>query len=518
MKIIPQPKKIEKISGSFCIEQGDLLFCDEQFKPQATRFAQMVKNCSDVSLEFTEEIDSAKIIFTKIENSPGESYFIMLSQGVATVKCSDIAGCFYAVETLRQLFNLDEAKSAITSVDCYIEDSPKFSHRGLLLDICRHFFDLNTILQIVDVMSQVKLNKLHLHLSDDQGFRIEIEKYPQLNAIGSVRQGSEVVKDGKRYVDDEVVEGYLTKDDVRKLVPYAAERNVEIIPEIDLPGHFVSVLAAFPHLCCTGQVAEVRKQWGISKDILCAGNDETYVFVKDILDEVVELFPSKYFHLGGDEAPKDRWCNCKLCRERMTELNLANFDELQTYMVEVFRKHLEEKGKTVICWNDGMTESSNKDIVMQVWKPFTTKQGAQQANNGRKVIMSPFYRLYFDYPYAMTPLGKTLRYNPLKGVKKDCIDNVLGVEGCLWTEYVANTDKLFFNLLPRIDALAECAWGHRGVNFSRRLQRRFQVYDKIGLTYNGKVCINSCRKLSTVRKFFKKDADVELNKYLDKRK
>lgn len=518
MKIIPQPKKIEKLSGSFSIEQGDVIFCDEQLKSQAVRFAQMVHNSANISLEFTDEIDAAKIIFTRVEQALAEGYFIMLSQGVATVKCADLAGCFYAVETLRQLFCLDSVNECVSCVDCYIEDAPKYSHRGLMIDICRHYYDLDTLKQIVDIMSQVKLNILHLHLSDDQGFRIQIDKYPKLNEISSVRNGSEVRANGKTYIKDEVIEGYLTKDDVRALVVYAAELNVEIIPEIDLPGHFVAALAAYPHLSCTGQVSEVRKQWGISKDILCAGNDAVYDFVYDILDEVSELFPSRYFHLGGDEVPKDRWCNCKLCRERMAEFNLANFDELQTYMIETFRKHLEQKGKTVICWNDGMTVSSHKDIAMQVWKPFTTKQGAREANNGRKIIMSPFMRLYFDYPYAMTPLCKTLRYNPAKGVKKDCLDNILGIEGCLWTEHVEDVDKLFFNLLPRIDALAECAWGYRGKGFTKRLRSRFVVYDKMRLTFNADANLTSHRKLSTVRKFFKKDANIELNKYLNKQK
>ena len=518
MKIIPQPKKIEKISGSFSIEQGDTIYCDQQFKKQAFRFVEMVKACSGISLDFIEEIDVAKFIFVSYDKALPESYFIMLSQGVATIKCIDETGCFYAVETLRQLFNLDVPQETISCVDCYIEDTPKYRHRGLMLDICRHFFDVDTIKQIIDIMSQVKLNKLHLHLSDDQGFRVQIDKYPQLNSVSSVRNGSEVVKNGKRYIDENVVEGYLTKNDVRTLINYANERMIEIIPEIDLPGHFVAVLAAFPHLSCTGQINEVRKQWGISKDILCAGNDETYSFVCDILDEVSELFPSKYFHLGGDEAPKDRWCNCKLCRERLAELNLSNFDELQNYMVDVFRKHLEARGKTVICWNDGVTDSTDKNVVMQVWKPLTTKQGAREANSGRKIIMSPFYNLYFDYPYGMTPLSKTLNYHPSKGVRKDCLNNILGVEGCLWTEYVENTDKLFFNLLPRVDALAECAWGYRGANFGKRLRKRFYLYDKMELTYNGNAKLNACRSLSVIRKFFKKDANVELNKYLKKEK
>lgn len=518
MKIVPQPKKIEKISGNFVINQDDVIYCDGQFCRQAHRFADMIRECAGITLNFSEEITDAKIIFACYDKALPESYFIMLSQGVATIKCSDDAGCFYAVETLRQLFDLDTPKTSIESVDCYIEDAPKYRHRGLMLDICRHFFGVDTIKQIIDIMSQVKLNKLHLHLSDDQGFRIQIDKYPKLNSVGSVRDGSEVVRNGKRYVDDQAVEGYLTKADVKELVAYASEHKVEIIPEIDIPGHFVAALAAYPQLCCTGQVTEVRKQWGISKDILCAGNDETYTFVCDVLDEIAELFPSGYIHLGGDEAPKDRWCNCKLCRARLAEMNLSDFDELQAYMVEVFRKHLEAKGKTVICWNDGITRSTDKSVVAQVWKPFTTGQGAREANNGRKVIMSPFYKMYFDYPYGMTPLSKTWRYTPLKGVRKACVDNVLGVEGCLWTEYVENTDKLFFNLLPRVDALAECAWGYRKPNFSARLRKRCEIYDKMGLIYNGKAKINSCRNLHVVSRFFTKDANVELNRYLKKQK
>lgn len=516
MKIIPQPKKVEKISGTFCIEQGDAVFCNMQFKTQAERFVELVNNSADLSLVFTDEIDNAKIIFSKDDAIRAESYFVMLSQGVATIKCGDTAGCFYAVETLRQLFDLDSKQEVVSCYDCYIEDSPKYSHRGLLVDICRHFFGPDTLKQIVDIMSQVKLNKLHLHLSDDQGFRIQIDKYPLLNTVSSVRNGSEVRANGKTFIKDEVVEGYLTKQDVRELVEYAACRNIEIIPEIDLPGHFVAALAAYPQYSCVGQIAEVRKQWGISKDILCAGNPDSYSFVRDILDEVADLFPSQYFHLGGDEAPKDRWCNCKLCRERLAELNLANFDELQTYMTDVFRQHLAAKGKTVICWNDGITENADKDIVMQVWKPFTTKVGAREANGGRKVIMSPFFRLYFDYPYAMTPLAKTWRYNPAEGVKKDCLTNVLGVEGCLWTEHIENTDKLFFNLLPRLDALAECAWGYRGANFGKRLSKRHAVYEKLGLTYNSRTNLHSSRRLGIVKKFFKKDANIELHRYLNK--
>ena len=274
-------------------------------------------------------------------------------------------------------------------------------------------------------------------------------------------------------------------------------------------------MAAYPELSCTGKPAEVRTKWGISKDILCAGNDHVYDFVKGVLDEVCDVFPSQYIHLGGDEAPKERWCNCKLCKARMSELKLGSFEQLQTYMVNEFRAYLEQKGRKVICWNDGLDDSANADIVSQVWAPGTTAQGVRRANRGRKTIMSPFFRMYFDYPYAMTPLHKTLAFNPLAGVKSSAKDNILGVEGTVWTEYIADVDKLFFNLLPRLDALAECAWGYHSRKFSKYLREKFTVYGNLGLMFNSGALNKQLffSRLNTVRKFRKVDADIELTRY-----
>ena len=513
MKILPNPQKSENISGSFFIDANSKVYTDGEFELHAQRFVELVARSCGFNLQFTDVIEQAQIIFNRGEQCHDEGYIVMISQGVATVTAKTSVGCFYAVETLRQIFNLDTNQENITCANCYVEDAPKFAYRGLLVDVCRHFFDLETLKQIVELMSQVKLNKLHLHLTDDQGFRLQIEQYPMLTAIGSIRQGSEVVKGGKRYVDEIPYGGYLTKDDVRELVKYAAEHNVEVIPEIDVPGHFVAALAAYPEYSCTGTVNEVRKTWGISKDILCAGNDDSYDFVCNILDEVCELFPSQYVHLGGDEVPKDRWCNCRLCRERMSELKINDYDELQTHMVEQFRKHLEKKGKTVICWNDGITRTASNEIVSQVWQPFKQRSAANKAKTGRKIIVSPFFSTYFGFPYAMTPLNKTLALNPFKGVPRRARGNVLGIEGAVWTEYIDNADKLFFYLLPRLDALAECAWGGRKAGFAKRIQPRLNVYDNLGLKYNAQATKRKLvGRLATVEHFFKRDSDVEFDK------
>ncbi len=512
MYIVPHPHKTVKLGGEFTLDNQTKVFSEDAFLDEAQRFVSIVENCCGFKLQFAQDISCAQVIFTYTDKCKDEEYFLMISEGLATLSAADKRGCFYGVETLRQLLNLDAEQSEHKCDNCYIQDAPKYEYRGLSVDICRHFFPLDTLKQIVELMSRVKLNKLHLHLSDDQGFRIQIDKYPLLNSVGSTRTGSEVLENGVRSVDEKEVSGYLTKADAKELVEFAAKHNVEIVPELDVPGHAIAMLAAYPQFCCEGEKQEVRKKWGVSKDILCAGNDETYVFVKDILEEICQLFPSKYIHLGGDEAPKDRWCNCKKCREKLSELKLDNFEQLQTYMIEQFRAFLETKGKTVICWNDGVQKGASDKIVSQVWKPLTISAGVQQANKGRKIIMSPFFSMYFDYPYAMTTLRKTYKFNAAKGVKKRNLQNVLGVEGAIWTEYIATEEKLFFNLLPRMLALAECAWGSKTKDFAKRVNEYVKLYDKLGLTYNETATQSRCRNLHRIKQFFKYNPNIELDK------
>ena len=512
MNIIPKPQKFEKLGGEFSVNSETKVFADQQFAPQAQYFVGLVRECSGLELSFTNDIEEAQVIVSFTAGVAAEGYVLMISNGVLTVSAEQVSGCFYAVETLRQIFALDTAHETLTCNNCYVEDAPKFAYRGLSVDICRHFFPIDTLKQIVDLMSRVKLNKLHLHLSDDQGFRIEIEKYPLLNTVSATRSGSEVLSDGKRFVDDVEVSGYLTKAEAKALVAYAAERQVQIVPEIDVPGHALAILAAYPELGCEGASYEVRKKWGISKDILCAGNDDTYQFIKDVLDEICDVFPDELVHLGGDEAPKDRWCNCKKCREKLSELKLSDFEQLQTYMVEQLRTHLEAKGRRVICWNDGLYKDASPQIISQVWKPFTRRQGIKAANDGRQTIMSPLFNMYFDYPYAMTPLRKTFAFNATRGVKPGQRQNVLGVEGAMWTEYVASEQKLYFNLLPRMLALAECAWGNNNGDFTKRASGYVGLYDKLGLTYYKKATQKSHKNLLVVKKFFKKNPNVELDK------
>lgn len=518
MRILPRPQKAERLAGQFVIDEQTTVFCHPDFQPIAEQFVAQVRSCNGLELQFSNDHEQSSIHFHLEEGCPAEGYQLNISQSCLTVSASTTQGCFYAVQTLCQLFDLHIPHETIYTMSYYVEDYPKFQHRGLHFDICRHFFGVETIKQIIDLMSEVKLNKLHLHLTDDQGFRVQIDKYPLLTEVGSVRSGSEVVRGGTRFVEEVPHSGYLTKADVAEIVSYATAHFVDIIPEVDIPGHMVAALAAYPEYSCTGKVTEVRKNWGISKDILCAGNDETYQFVCDILDEICQMFPGEYIHLGGDEAPKERWCNCPKCVEKMAELKFDDFAQLQNYMLEFFVSYLEQSGKKVICWNDGVHTTTSMEVVSQVWKPLTLKQGIKQANAGRKTIMSPFFKLYFDYPYAMTPFKRTLKFNPLKGIKKHAVDNVLGVEGTVWTEYIETTDKLFFNLLPRLDALANVAWSGILNHFAEALKGRLTHYEKLGLTHNHRA-LKGKRNLGTTRKFFKVDSSVELHihqKHLEK--
>ena len=512
MRILPRPQKAERLAGQFVVDAQTTVFCHSDFQSIAEQFVAQVHACNGLQLQFCNNVEENQIHFVFSPDCPTGGYKINISQTCLTISASDKMGCFYAMQSLCQLLDLFVPHQTISTMSYYVEDYPKFAYRGLHLDICRHFFGAATIKQIINLMSEVKLNKLHLHLTDDQGFRVQIDKYPLLTEVGSVRSGSEVVKNGQRFVEDVPHCGYLTKADVAEIVAYASDHFVEVIPELDIPGHMVAALAAYPEYSCTGKVAEVRKNWGISKDILCAGNEGSYQFVCDILDEICQMFPSDYIHLGGDEAPKDRWCNCPKCVEKMAELKFDNFAQLQNYMLEFFVSYLTQAGKKVIAWNDGIQPQTSMDVISQVWKPFTTNQGIKQANKGRQTIMSPFFKLYFDYPYAMTPLQKTLKFNPLNGIKKQCVDNILGVEGTVWTEYIADEDKLYFNLLPRLDALANVAWSGNTTHFTEALQGRFVRYDQLGLTYNNRA-LKQKRNLRTIKKFFKVDANIELDQH-----
>ncbi|MDD4316169.1 MAG: beta-N-acetylhexosaminidase [Clostridia bacterium] len=420
------------------------------------------------------------------------------SQGVV-ITAETPRGLFYAKQTLTQL----EEEYAEQLPFVSITDFPRYAYRGFMLDCSRHFFPIDIIKKQLDIMATLKLNTFHWHLTDDQGWRIQLDGFPRLTEIGSKR--AQTAGDGKK------VEGFYTKDEISDIVAYCADRFIEVIPEIDLPGHFKAALAAYPQFSCNQLEITVGEGFGISPDILCAGKEESYEFCYSILDEVAELFPGRYFHLGGDEALKLYWLDCPDCQKRIADCGLKNEEELQGYFMSKMVAHLNEKGKTVINWNDGMLGGNIKgDIIVQYWKEnkIGREVAIKEAKNGRKVIISPFFSYYLDYPYGMTPLKKTYNYEADGAIT----DQVIGLEAPLWTEHIEDAEKLWQQIYPRLVALAERAWSNKKdyQSFLTRLDNFNNILNRYNILY----CNNPNPyllpgKLATLKFFIKALSRVE---------
>ena len=351
-----------------------------------------------------------------------EQYRICADQTGVLVEAGDRAGAVYAAATIAQCC----AEGGGTMPYGEIEDAPACKWRGFLIDVCRHFFPIQTLETLLDLMAYYKYNRLHLHLTEDQGFRMESERFPLLNSVGSYRNSTFVKRGGVAGQDGIPHGGYYTKAELRALVRYARARGIEIVPEIDMPGHALAMIASYPDLACFPEPVEVATRFGVtdfSKKLLCAGKDETYTFLFALLDEVMDVFPFDHLHIGGDEALKEEWKRCARCQSVMRAHGIANEHALQGYFLNRVIAYLAEHGKTAIVWNDGACDSLDPRAVVQYWTPLTRKgpgQIARHINAGGKAILSPVTRVYYDYPYAATPLMKTFGFSPtLRGVRKE---------------------------------------------------------------------------------------------------
>ena len=419
-----------------------------------------------------------------------EQYTIKTGRKDVIVEAGGIPGAVYAASTIAQRCAAHDDTLSYGE----IEDAPTYPWRGFLVDVCRHFFPIQTLKTIVDLLAYYKYNRLHLHLSEDQGFRFESERFPLLNSVGSYRKSTFVKHADFKGQDCTLHGGYYTKAELRELVRYAKARGIEIVPEIDMPGHALSMIAAYPDLACMSEPVEVATRFGVtdfSKKLFCAGSEKTFEFLFSLLDEVMEIFPFPYFHIGGDEALKSEWKRCERCQRVMREQGLKDERELQGYFLNRVIAHLESHGRSAIVWNDGLCKTLSMSAICQYWTPFSLHGPAQIAryvNDGGKAILSPAMRVYYDYPYAATPLKKTFGYRPtLRGVRKKSQGNFLGVEAAIWTEWVDSEEKLFFNTLPRLAATAETGWAAREKPFYDRftleLEPHYRLYERLGLTY-----------------------------------
>ncbi|MEI6568248.1 MAG: beta-N-acetylhexosaminidase [Verrucomicrobiota bacterium] len=435
-----------------------------------------------------------------------EGYRLSVTRDRVTITASTPAGLFYGGVTLRQLlppeaFNNHPATKrpgAFWNVGCVeIRDQPRFPWRGLLLDPARHFLPPEYVKRFVDIMADHKLNSLQLHLTDDQGWRLEIKKYPRLTQIGSRR--AESPKPGDRNQGDGKPYGpfFYTQQEIRDLVAHARSRHVTLVPEIEIPGHFRAALAAHPEYSCTGGPFEVRTRWGVEPDILCPGNDAAVAFAKDVLAEVCELFPGRFIHIGGDEAPRDRWKQCPKCQARIKAEGLKNEAELQTWLNHRLEEFLASKGRRLIGWDEILEGGLTPGAAVMSWRG--TDGGLAAAKAGHDVVMSPTTHCYLDYaqekgpgePEAIggfVPLEKVYSFDPIpSGLPPASHPHILGAQGNLWSEFLQTPQDVEYFAFPRAAALAEVLWSPATTNgfadFQLRLKTHARRLDQLGVNH-----------------------------------
>ena len=473
--IIPMPTMMEQKEEFF---EARFLNLKDDFKNREFElFKKQLENYFSKKTISSKSQSSKnfEIVIDETINENSAYYELSISKEYIVVRGGE-KGVFYGLQTLFQLIalNNDSISSSIRLPCLEIKDKNSFEHRGFLMDCCRHFFSVKTIKKYVDLLALYKMNVLHWHLTEDQGWRIEIDKYPKLNTVGSWREDST----GK-------YGGFYTKKEIREIVKYAKERYIEVIPEIELPGHSQAAIASYPFLSCESKQIQVANSWGVFKDIYCAGNDSVFIFLEDIFQEITELFPSNRIHIGGDEAPKFRWKNCKKCQKRMAQENLKDEHELQSYFIERIAKVLDKKNKSIIGWDEIIESKINSDVTIQSWRGFSG--GIQAVKEGKKTIMSPTSHCYFDYDINSIDLEKVYNFNPIPP-KIDSLESklIIGGECNLWSERIPSEKELDRKTFPRLLAMSEVLWTYRKEtfeNFQNRVEDHYPILNQLNVHY-----------------------------------
>jgi len=490
VSVIPRPTKMTVGEDVFTVEADTVIVTDAGSRPEAEFLSRALQPATGFALPVVEAgADAPKtncIVMTldpSLDSLGEEGYRLVVTKDRVKASALRPAGVFYAGQTIRQLLPVEILKSdKVAGVPwripgVTIEDQPRFPWRGQLFDCCRHFFEKETVKRAIDLLALHKMNRLHWHITEDQGWRLEIKRYPKLTEVGAWRKDKDT---GERYG------GFYTQDDVREILAYAAERHVEVVPEVEMPGHSMAALASYPWLGCTGGPYTVGNWWGVFKDVYCAGDESTYVFIENVLDEVLNLFPSQYIHIGGDECPKDSWKECPKCQTRIRAEGLNDEHELQSYFVKRIDTYLTERGRRLVGWDEILEGGLAPGAVVQSWRGV--KGGIQAAQEKHDVIMSPTSHCYLDYSYMTTSVEKSYSYEPIpEELTAEEAKHVLGVEGNMWTEWVPNRDRLDFQVYPRLTALSEVGWSPKDArdwkDFEARLASHLKRLEILGVKY-----------------------------------
>jgi len=470
----------------------------------ATGFTRIV---SDVRLPrtlLTRSAGKANVLLSEDTSLAEEEYTLDVSPKGITITGGSAKGVWWGLQSLTQILvqaaQTRDGNSLILS-GLHIQDKPHFAYRSGMLDCCRHFFSVDEVKKYIDILALHKLNTLHWHLTEDQGWRIEIKKYPLLTEIGSVREETKVglYGDKKAGYDGTPYGGFYTQKEIKEIVAYAAARQITVIPEIEMPGHAVAALTSYPWLGCTGKDYKVRTTWGISEDVFCIGKESTFEFLENVLDEVCELFPGEYIHIGGDEAPSVKWETCPECRKRMKEEGLTKARELQGYLLKRIETYLNSKGKKIIGWDEILEGGVTQTATVMSWRG--PQGGITAAKQGNCVVMSPNNYFYLDYYQTADPkkngeplgiggyvsLEKCWSFDPYDQLDEHTKKYIKGIQANTWTEYIKTFDHVQFMDLPRFAALSEVAWSEKKGSYEDFLQRVSNslkpVYEYYGFIY-----------------------------------
>ena len=514
-ELIPYPNDMEQMSGRFSFDDDTQIFispeCGDEVNEILARFAEQFGKTAGKDLKIAEK-GGKNMMIVKIDTTMSqEAYRLNISKKKIEITAATPNGVRYALQTVKQLLPVaiyGESLSADEnwSVPCAtINDAPRFGYRGMHLDVARHFFTLDEVKRILNVMAVHKLNTLHWHLTDDQGWRVEIKKYPRLTEVGSIRNKTMIRKEWDNY-DTTPYGGFYTQDELRDMVKYAADLGITIIPEIDLPGHMMAALASYPELGCTGGPYEVSGQWGIRDDVLCVGKEKTFEFIENVLLEIIDIFPSKYIHIGGDECPKIRWEKCPACQARIQKLGLKDDEHgkaehyLQSYTTERIEKFLNEHGREIIGWDEMLEGGLTTNATVMSWRGV--EGGMNAAKAGHNAIMTPNPYVYLDYyqeepEIAPTTIGgyntlkKTYSYNPVPDDADELAKkHIIGIQGNIWREYMQTSERTDYQAFPRAMAIAETAWTQNAnkdwKNFCERMVTEFERLEVMST----KPCLN----------------------------
>jgi hexosaminidase len=505
ISIIPQPLSIKTLAGKFTLTNATKIYADggstELMKIGEMLSAQL-KNQTGRSLRVigTQASSLKNVIVLTLKNAidtlGDEGYTLSVNPDKIVIKANNPKGIFYGMQTLLQLVPPKSSAANIAIPAVNILDKPRFGWRGLMLDVGRYFYPVDFLKKFIDYMAMHKMNTFHWHLTEDHGWRIEIKKYPRLTEVGAWREGTQFDRFVKN-IDKNPHGGYYTQDQIREVVAYAKDRFITIVPEIEMPGHSLAALVAYPELSCTGGPFKMPVAWGIQKDVYCAGNEQTYKFLEDVLSEIADLFPSPIIHIGGDECPKDRWKECPKCQAKIKAEGLKDEHELQSYFIKRIENFLLTKNKRIIGWDEILEGGLAPNAAVMSWRGIVG--GIAAAKQHHDVVMTPTDFTYFDYyqgePYlepaaigGLLTLEKVYSYEPIpEELSAEEASYIKGVQGNVWTEYIHSPEKVEYMTFPRAAALAEVAWTKPQLknwdDFKRRMETQYQRYENAGINY-----------------------------------